>query len=131
MSEQSTVPDKMVPHNTEAEQAVLGALLIDPDAIFKVNTFLHPPNFYVERHQWIYDAILTLHERREAIDFVTLCDELERRERLAELGGAAYLTGLVNATRSSLRPSCSAGGGLATMPSVDVPKTMAPSSTGS
>ena len=102
MSEPVVVPDKMVPHNIEAEQAVLGALLIDPDAIFKVNTFLRAPDFYVERHQWIYDAILALHERREAIDFVTLCDELERRERLAELGGAAYLTSLVNATPTAL-----------------------------
>jgi replicative DNA helicase len=102
MSEQAVVPDKMVPHNIEAEQAVLGALLIDPDAIFKVNTFLHAADFYVERHHWVYDAILTLHERREAIDFVTLCDELERRERLAELGGAAYLTSLINATPTAL-----------------------------
>ncbi|MFN2153944.1 MAG: replicative DNA helicase [Anaerolineae bacterium] len=102
MSEQVIVPDKMVPHNVEAEQAVLGALLIDPDAIFKVNTFLRDEDFYVERHQWIYDAISSLHERREAVDFVTLCDELERRERLAELGGAAYLTALINSTPTAL-----------------------------
>jgi replicative DNA helicase len=102
MSEQVVVPDKMVPHNVEAEQAVLGALLIDPDAIFKVNTFVRYQDFYVERHQWIYDAITALHERREAVDFVTLCDELERRERLVEMGGAAYLTSLINLTPTAL-----------------------------
>jgi replicative DNA helicase len=102
MSEPVVVPDKMVPHNVEAEQAVLGALLIDPDAIYKVNTFLRAPDFYVERHNWIYASILDLHERREAVDFVTLCDELERRERLAELGGAAYLTSLVSSTPTAL-----------------------------
>lgn len=102
MSDQAVVPDKMVPHNVEAEQAVLGALLIDPDAIFKVNTFVRAADFYVERHQWIYDAMLALHERREVIDFVTLCDELARREQLAELGGAAYITALINATPTAL-----------------------------
>ena len=102
MSEQVVVPDKMVPHNVEAEQAVLGALLIDPDAIFKVNTFLQGSDFYVEKHRWIYESIGALHERREAIDFVTLCVELERREQLVELGGAAYITSLVNATPTAL-----------------------------
>ncbi|MBN1641710.1 MAG: replicative DNA helicase [Anaerolineae bacterium] len=102
MSEQVVVPDKMVPHNIEAEQAVLGALLIDPDAIYKVNTFLQHEDFYVERHQWIYEAILDLHERSEAVDLLTLCDELERRERLVDLGGAAYLTTLINATPTAL-----------------------------
>jgi replicative DNA helicase len=102
MSEQVVVPDKMVPHNVEAEQAVLGALLIDPDAIFKVNVFLAGADFYVEKHRWIYDAVMALHERREAIDFVTLCDELERRERLSELGGGAYITSLLNATPTAL-----------------------------
>jgi replicative DNA helicase len=102
MSEQVVVPDKMVPHNIEAEQAVLGALLIDPDAIFRINTFLRADDFYVERHRWLYDSILALHDRGEAVDFVTLCDELERREQLAELGGAAYITWLIDATPTAL-----------------------------
>ena len=102
MSEQVVVPDKMVPHNVEAEQAVLGALLIDPDAIFKVNTFLHGDDFYVEKHRWIFDATVALHERREAVDFVTLCDELERNQHLSEIGGAAYVTWLINVTPTAL-----------------------------
>ena len=102
MSEQVVVPDKMVPHSVEAEQAVLGALLIDPDAIFKVNTFLHGDDFYVEKHRWIFDATIALHERREAVDFVTLCDELERSQHLSEIGGAAYVTWLINATPTAL-----------------------------
>ncbi len=102
MSEQVVVPDKMVPHNVEAEQAVLGALLIDPDAVYRVNTFLRADDFYVEKHRWIYEGILALHERHEAVDLVTLCDELERREQLAEIGGAAYITSLINATPTAL-----------------------------
>jgi len=102
MSEQTAMPDKMVPHNVEAEQAVLGALLIDPDAIYKVSTFLRADDFYVAKHQWMYESITSLHERGEAVDYVTLCDELERREQLAEIGGAAYITSLINATPTAL-----------------------------
>jgi replicative DNA helicase len=102
MSEQTALPDKMVPHNVEAERAVLGALLIDPDAHYKVNTFLRSEDFYVTKHQWMYESILVLQERGEAVDYVTLCDELERREQLAEIGGAAYITSLINATPTAL-----------------------------
>ena len=71
--------DKTIPANPEAEEAVLGSLLIDPDAVLKVASFLEAEDFYRERNGWIYQAILDLHERREPADFVTLCDELERR----------------------------------------------------
>ena len=101
MSEQATLPDKMVPHNVEAERAVLGALLIDPDAHYKVSTFLRAEDYYVAKHQWMYEAMLALHERGEAVDYVTLCDELERREQLTEIGGAAYITSLINARRQN------------------------------
>ncbi|MEW5960656.1 MAG: DnaB-like helicase N-terminal domain-containing protein, partial [Chloroflexota bacterium] len=97
-----TVPDKLQPHNVEAEEAVLGSLLIDPDAILRVATFLQPDDFFVERHGWVYAAVRDLHERREPADLVTLTDELERRSQLAEVGGSAYLTGLINATPTSI-----------------------------
>lgn len=89
-------PDKTVPANPEAEEAVLGSLLIDPDAVLKVASFLEAEDFYRERNGWIYRAILGLHERREPADFVTLCDELERNNLLQEIGGAAYITQLIN-----------------------------------
>lgn len=98
----SAVPDKLQPHNIEAEEAILGSLLIDPDAIIRVSTFLKPTDFYVERHEWVYESVLDLHERREPADLVTLSDELERRGQLTEIGGAAYLTGLINATPTSI-----------------------------
>jgi len=93
---------KLLPQNIEAEEAVLGALLIDPDAIIRVATFLQARDFFVQRHGWIYEAILDLHERREPADLVTLTDELERRDHLAEIGGPAFLTGLINATPTSI-----------------------------
>lgn len=97
-----TVPDKLQPHNVEAEEAVLGSLLIDPDAILQVSTFLDPTDFYVERHGWVYEAVRDLHERREPADLVTLTDELERRGQLRDIGGPAYLSSLINATPTSI-----------------------------
>jgi len=88
--------EKTAPANPEAEEAVLGSLLIDPDAVLKVASFLEAEDFYRERNGWIYRAILDLHERREPADFVTLCDELERKNILQEVGGAAYITQLIN-----------------------------------
>ena len=98
----TAVPDKLQPHNIEAEEAILGSLLIDPDAILRVSTFLSPNDFYVQRHGWVYESILDLHERRQPSDLVTLSDELERRNQLSEVGGSAYLTGLINATPTSI-----------------------------
>ena len=95
-------PDKLIPQNTEAEEAVLGSLLIDPEALFRVSPFLKGEDFYLQKNVWIYGAILALHERRESIDFVTLCDELERQEQLEEIGGAAYITRLINAVPSAI-----------------------------
>jgi replicative DNA helicase len=97
-----STPDKMIPHNVEAEESVLGSLLIDPEALFRVSPFLKGEDFYIQKHAWIYEAIFALHERREPVDFVTLCDELERREQLEEIGGAAYITHLINVVPSAI-----------------------------
>jgi len=94
--------EKMAPHNIEAEEAVLGSLLIDPDAILRVASFLRPDDFYREKNGWVYEAILDLHERREPPDFVTLCDELKRQERLEEVGGPAYITSLIEAVPTAI-----------------------------
>ena len=94
--------ERMVPHNVEAEEAVLGSLLIDPEALFRVSPFLKGEDFYIQKNTWIYEAILALHERREPIDFVTLSDELERRTQLEEVGGAAYITHLINVVPSAI-----------------------------
>jgi replicative DNA helicase len=90
------------PQNTEAEEAVLGSILIDPDAIIRVATILRPEDFYREKHAWIYETALDLHERREPIDFLTVCDELDRREQLDQVGGAAFITTLINVVPTSI-----------------------------
>lgn len=89
--------EKPVPYNIEAEEALLGSLIIDRDAIASVAPFLRPEDFYRERNGAIYAVRLDLYDRHQPGDFVTMCDELERRGKLEEVGGASYLTSLVRA----------------------------------
>jgi Replicative DNA helicase len=91
-----------MPQDIEAEQALLGSLLIDPEAILRVATFLRPDDFYVRRNGWVYEAILALHERQEPVDFVTLRKELEARGRLEEIGGPAYIAQLMDIVPTAL-----------------------------
>ncbi len=88
---------KVPPQNIEAEQSVLGALLLDKDAIISVAEFLRPEDFYRdEQHGEIYKAILSLFERREPIDLITVTQELKKSKGYDKVGGSAYLTSLVN-----------------------------------
>ena len=93
--------EQLPPQNIDAEMSVLGSLLIDPEAITKVASFLHPDDFYREAHRQIYEAMLSLYERREPADLVTVANELERRGQLTEIGGDAYLLKLVNQVPTS------------------------------
>jgi replicative DNA helicase len=88
--------DKLAPQAIDAEQSVLGSILIDRDAILKVADFLRPVDFYRQQHADIYESMLALHGQREPIDLITLGDELTRRERLDDVGGPAYLANLMN-----------------------------------
>lgn len=97
-----TAVDRLPPHNLEAEQSVLGSLLIDRDAIIKVASILKPEDFYHSANGIIYQAILDLYNRREPTDFLTLSDELARKERLDLVGGVAYLSSLLNAVPTAV-----------------------------
>lgn len=94
--------DRLPPHSQDAEEAILGSLLIDPDAILEVASFLKPEAFYREQNRWIYQAILDLHEAREPLDFITLAEMLRKRDQLEDAGGEAYLIGLLNAVPTSV-----------------------------
>ena len=96
------VPDKTVPNNIEAEEAVLGAMLIDPEAIFRVLPFLQADDFYLQKHRWIFEAILSIHERRDPVDFLTLTTELEHHNHLETVGGDAYISQLITAVPSAI-----------------------------
>ncbi|MBK8903817.1 MAG: replicative DNA helicase [Anaerolineaceae bacterium] len=94
--------ERLPPHSLEAEEAVLGSLLIDPDTLFEISNFLRPDAFYRTANKWIYESILSLSERREPLDFVTLMEELRRREQLEDVGGEAYIIGLINAVPTAI-----------------------------
>src|SRR2546421_11493344 len=98
---QGTDVEKLLPQNVEAECGVLGSIIIDPEAIVQVADFLHSDDFYRDAHRTIYDVILQLYEQREPADFITICDELERRNKLEEVGGASYITSLINQVPTS------------------------------
>ncbi len=91
-----------VPHSREAEEAVVGAVLINPEVYYDVAQFLQADDFYIHRHRWIWEAFASLHEQRIPVDVLTLSEELDRRAQLSEIGGPAYLTTLVNQVPTSL-----------------------------
>src|SRR6478672_1354366 len=94
--------ERPVPYDISAEEAVLGSLLLDRDAIIKVAPFLRPEDFYREAHGWIYGAVLDLYGRREPGDAVTLSAELERHGRLEVVGGYSRLIELSNHTPTAV-----------------------------
>ncbi len=87
---------KLPPQNVEAEHSLLGSLMIDKNAIVKVVDFLKARDFYKRNHQDIYSAILTLFERREPIDLLSVSSLLKERGQFESTGGSAYLSELVN-----------------------------------
>ncbi|HEY3992185.1 MAG TPA: DnaB-like helicase N-terminal domain-containing protein, partial [Ktedonobacteraceae bacterium] len=93
--------EKLLPQNIEAECGVLGSIIIDPEAIVQVSDFLQPADFYRDAHRTIYEVILHLYQSSEPADFITICDELERRNRLEDVGGASYITSLINQVPTS------------------------------
>ncbi len=95
------IEGKIPPQNIEAEQSVLGSLLLDKDAIVKIAEVLSPEHFYREQHGEIYRAILTLYEKRQPADLVTVSDILKKAGNLELAGGTSYLTSLVNSVPTS------------------------------
>lgn len=93
--------EKLLPQNVEAECGVLGSIIIDPEAIVQVADFLRAEDFYRDAHRIIFEVIVQLYEQHEPADFITICDELERRNKIDEVGGADYITSLVNLVPTS------------------------------
>lgn len=87
---------RVPPQNIEAEQAVLGAMLIDKEAIIQVSEILTNIDFYRETHRVIFEAMLELYNKHEAVDMVTVTEILKRDNKLEDIGGLAYITSLAN-----------------------------------
>ncbi|MBI4199177.1 MAG: replicative DNA helicase [Chloroflexi bacterium] len=94
--------DRLPPHDEAAEEAVLGSLLIDGSTIVQVSSALKPGDFYHERNRWAYEACLALLQRSEAINQVTVAHELASKDRLEGMGGASYLSHLVQVVPTSV-----------------------------
>ena len=88
--------DRVPPQNIEAEQAVLGAMLLEREAIAKVMEKLRSEDFYREAHKVIFNAMLELYNRNEAVDLVTVTEVLKKNGKLEDVGGIAYVTSLAN-----------------------------------
>ena len=94
--------EKLPPHDISAEEAVIASLLIDSEAITTIASFLTAEDFYREINRWCYEACLALYGRNEAINQITMADELTRQNRLEEIGGPAYLSHLVSIVPTSV-----------------------------
>ncbi|WP_222927174.1 replicative DNA helicase [Thermosediminibacter litoriperuensis] len=88
------MPPKVPPHNMEAEQSVLGSMLLSREAIYVALERLKSEDFYIEAHRRIFEVIAELHENREPVDLITVTETLRNRKMLEQVGGVTYLTTL-------------------------------------
>ena len=93
--------EKLLPHDLEAEEAVVGSVLIDGESFVRIGHLIKPEDFYRDKNQICFAACLSLFQRNEAIDQVTLARELNRTNQLETVGGMAYLSHLVSITPTS------------------------------
>ena len=92
------VVSQQIPHDSEAEKAVLGAVFLDPEAIIDASDILQPDDFYEHANRIVFQAMLNISDREEVIDPVTLQDELKKNNQVDDIGGIAYVTELSMAT---------------------------------
>ncbi len=102
MEEQATSGMMSVPYDRNSEEALIGSILIYPDAFLEVAAFLEPDDFYILRNKWIWEAFKFLNQSGTPIDLITVSKALEDSGHLDEIGGRAYLMGLANQVPSSL-----------------------------
>ncbi len=99
MADKNVIGD--MPHSVEAEQALLGCLLLDPQIQVEVASFLREEDFYSESHKYIYSAMMNIIKENKPVDLVTLSDYLDKNGQLEQVGGMEYITELTNVIPSS------------------------------
>ncbi len=92
----------ILPHSREAEEAVIGSVLINPEAYYDIADFLTAEHFYLHRLRWIWESFVRLNEARSPIDILTVQEDLDNQGNLGEIGGPAYLTTLINNVPTSI-----------------------------
>ena len=101
LNRENQILERIPPHSLEAEESLLGCLLIDKDAIIKVADTILPQDFYKEAHQTIFEIIKELYSNQESIDIITVSNRLEEKKQLATIGGRSFLARLSNAVATS------------------------------
>ena len=96
MRSSMAVKERIPPQNLEAEQSLLGSLLIDKDAMVKIGDRTRPDDFYRDSHRHIFESMVALYERHDPIDILSLGNRLEEQNLLQCIGGRAYLVELSN-----------------------------------
>lgn len=91
-----------LPHNVEAEEALLSSVLLDPESLLRIKPFMNSKDFYIAKNRWVWDAFVAIHDAGAPIDFVTVCNVLEQRGQLAEVGGPAFISHLVNVVPTAI-----------------------------
>lgn len=97
-----SAPDTLPPHSVEAEEAVLGSMLLDPYMIDEIASIVTQEDFFIVRNGWVYAALIALYQREENADYLLLLDELKKAGQLEDAGGPAYITHLMNHTPSTM-----------------------------
>jgi replicative DNA helicase len=92
---------KIPPHSDEAEMALLGSIMISPESIHEVSDIIRPETFYAEKHKIIYETMNELHAKANPIDLISVSQRLKEKEQLERIGGATYITELVNSVPTS------------------------------
>ena len=88
--------ERLLPHDIDAEEAVIGSLLLDGESLSRIGHLLKPEDFYRERNRFCYESCLALFQRGEGINQITVAHDLALQERLDQVGGMAYLSHLVS-----------------------------------
>ncbi len=102
MSDFISLPQKSLPHNADAEKAVIGAILTENSHLHKVLSLITPEDFYIESHQKIMRKIVEMADRGEKVDLVTLSEELENAGELKVVGGTSYISSLLDGVPKSM-----------------------------
>lgn len=102
MTDSNSSIGRLGPISIEAEEAVLGSMLVNPEVISSLEDFLQGRDFWEKKHEWIWEAILAVHHRGDNVDYLTVVEELRSRRQLEDAGGATYITYLINNTPSHI-----------------------------
>src|SRR5258708_23293751 len=100
-------PERLAPHSSDAEEAVIGSILINPDAILEIAAFLQPSDFFIVKNQWVFEAVLAVAQRGESIDTLTVSQELRAAGRLDGIGGTSPHPYLTQTTPEPIPPATS------------------------